>query len=280
MQRVIATFTSPDYRPPVLPDVAMELLELSRNPDVKVDGVVALLEKDPVIAGRVLKLVQSAAYAGLTNIRSLRQAVIRLGLATLRDVVMEVALGVRLFVAPGYRESMEQLRLHSTATAHITRILCRHAAKSETGLAFLCGLLHDVGMAGMLIVLASEGPVGSKPPLEPYWAEIDAAHQQVSGIIARAWKLPDEVVDIISHHHRHGENLPITPLEAIVCLSEEVANGLGAGAMRPSDAPMKVDVNPTDKIGPARACLGISPDAWSAVVQEASRLLPTLTPGS
>ena len=71
---------SPGYRPPVLPSVALDVLALAGQGDADLTEVVALLERDPVLAGRVLALAQSAQYTRRTPVVTIKQAAVRLGL--------------------------------------------------------------------------------------------------------------------------------------------------------------------------------------------------------
>ncbi|HUJ25543.1 MAG TPA: HDOD domain-containing protein, partial [Myxococcales bacterium] len=110
-------FASPDYRPPVLPAVAIQVLALSRKPDADLRDVAKLLEQDPVLAGRVLRLMQTPFYAARTPIRTLAEAVLRLGMTQVRNVVLEVSLNLRVFKAEGWAEPMADLARHSSEVA-------------------------------------------------------------------------------------------------------------------------------------------------------------------
>ncbi|MBW2243877.1 MAG: HDOD domain-containing protein, partial [Deltaproteobacteria bacterium] len=158
-ERMLDTFRAPNYRPPELPSTAQEVLVLSQNPEVEVDKVVELLENDQMLAAQVLRVAGSPAYAGAAKIDSLSGALMRLGLKTVRDVVLEVAMNLRVFRCEAYAAPMERLRKHSQATAHLCRVVCKYSSSVEAEFAFLCGLLHDVGIAGILLALG-ETPRG------------------------------------------------------------------------------------------------------------------------
>jgi HD-like signal output (HDOD) protein len=61
------TLASPTYRVPVLPAVAIELMRLTRLPQVRVADVRQVLERDPLLAAKVLQLTQSALYSRIGN---------------------------------------------------------------------------------------------------------------------------------------------------------------------------------------------------------------------
>jgi HD-like signal output (HDOD) protein len=226
-ERMLHLFGSPSYRPPTLPQVALQLLKVARDDHMSISRIVSVLEQDPVLTGRVLRLVQSPLYAGMTPVKSLQQAVVRLGLSTLRDAVMEVALNTSVFRCNEYRDRMQAVQLHSRASAYIARTTCEYTGL-ESEYAFLCGLLHDVGFAGILIALADDNESGVTTNVTPLWSSLNAIHESTGGLMARIWDLPTEVLWVISRHHaileEEGE---ILPMIATMEISEEIAEKLG-----------------------------------------------------
>lgn len=228
-ERILAVFRDPAYRPPTLPSVSLEILELSRRPDVSFPDVVALLEQDSMLAARVLRMAQSPVYAGAARIESLKDALVRLGLRTLRDLVLEVATNLRVFRCQAYTDSMERLSRHSTVTAHLARTVSRYTAMAEE-YAFLCGLLHDVGIAGILIALGDAPRAKRKPPeLTMLWPVIDATHEEAAASMAKLWNLPAEIPYILGAHHRVCIEGYDHPLAATICVADFLAQELGFG---------------------------------------------------
>src|SRR5689334_13354009 len=79
-QEIRARFRSPTYTPPLLPAVALEVQQSATSPDVTFADVARILEKDPILTARVLRLARSPAYARPGELRSIRDAVGRLGM--------------------------------------------------------------------------------------------------------------------------------------------------------------------------------------------------------
>ena len=228
-ERMLHLFGSPSYRPPTLPQVALQLLNVARDDHMSISRIVEVLEQDAILTGRVLRLVQSPLYAGMTPVRSLQQAVVRLGLSTLRDAVMEVALNTSVFRCNEYRDRMQAVQLHSRATAYISRLMCEYTGL-ESEYAFLCGLLHDVGFAGILVALADDTKDNERTNVTPLWSSLDAIHESTGGLMARIWDLPTEVLWVISRHHAlMEEEGEILPMISTIELSEEIAEKLGFG---------------------------------------------------
>jgi HD-like signal output (HDOD) protein len=280
------TFSSPSYKPPMLPQVAIELMQLSQQPDVKFDEVVALLERDPVLATRVLSIAQSSAYAARSPILTLHQATVRLGLKTMRDVVLEAALTLKVFRVPGFEQAMERLSRHSIATAHVMRAVCRRT-RVETEFAFLCGLIHDVGFAASLLALAND-PNWSRSTFEELAPVLDEVHEEASGVLARLWRLPEPLQRLVANHHEAAPNGKIELVNASLIVAEQLAWEAGAGlSPPPADADPRslatpepsldgVDVNWTGVVDEARKCLAMDDLAMGAARAEAFQIVEAL----
>jgi HD-like signal output (HDOD) protein len=210
-------FAAPDYRPPVVPSVAIELQALSRDPEVDVKRVVALLEKDGLLAAQVLRLASSPVYATATPPRSLHEAVVRLGMRTLSDVVWEAVLRLRVFRVRKYAPFMESVRNHSCATAHVARALAAYTSLPAE-YAFLCGLLHDIGTAAALIVVSEELPE-AKLYDEVLGGTLAVLHEELSRLVTSVWKLPQELQLASGYHHTIKIGGYAHPLAALVYLA-------------------------------------------------------------
>lgn len=236
---LLACLEAPDYRPPTLPVVAVELMSMSTRADVAIEDVVRLLERDSLIAGRVLQQAGSAALAGAVRITSLREATMRLGLLRIRDLVMEIALNLRVFKSEAYGDAMERIRRHAVATAHVARLVCKYTP-IEGEFAFMAGLLHDVGIAGTLLALSERKGKGGRriapPDLLVIWPAVDRVHARAGEIMAKHWQLPADIRLAITLHHQLLMDGHPHPLAATVVLANELAHCAGAGLVpRPDD---------------------------------------------
>ncbi|GEJ55783.1 HDOD domain-containing protein [Anaeromyxobacter diazotrophicus] len=271
--RLLRLFASPTYQPPRLPQVALEIMELSQRPEVSFAQVGAVLEKDPLLAAKVLSIAQSAMYAPRSPILSLRQAGVRLGLKTLRDLVLEAAVSMRVFRAPGYGDAMERLSRHSTATAYLLRALCRRTGL-DADYAFLCGLLHDVGLAACLLALSDE-PRGGVVPFDALGPALHDLHEEASGLVTRLWGLPAEVQQLAATHHQLAVGGRPDPLHAALIVAEALAADQGAG-MEPAGVQGGLDQNGPELREQACAALGLDAPALAAARVEASEILGAL----
>jgi HD-like signal output (HDOD) protein len=292
VEHLLSCIEAPDYRPPTLPAVAVELMEISQRADVEIDDIVALLERDSMIAGRVLKVVGSAAMAGAVKITSLREAVMRMGLRVIRDLVMEIAMNMRVFKSEDYGDTMELLRAHATANAHLSRLVCKYTS-IDAEFAFMAGLLHDVGIAGTLLALAEKkGRRKTPPDLISIWPAVDRVHQRAGEIMATHWELPEDIRFAISAHHQVMIQGHAHPLAATVAVANELTHDLGVGVipkvgqdldeMTESEADCvrahtSVDRSSAKTLEHARSALGLTDATMALVRDEAVGVVTALT---
>jgi HD-like signal output (HDOD) protein len=275
-ERLISVFEDPSYLPPPLPNVAMELLSLSGRSDARVADVVRLLEQDEMLAGKVMRLVASPIYSGRQAITSLNDAVLRLGFKTVRDLVFEAALRSGVFDLDEYAETVAQVQRHSTVTAYVARLVCQRA-RVDGDHAFICGLLHDIGFAGLLFAITHfEG--SESPPLEQLWPEVDALHERGSAILCKLWGLPVPITEVVSHHH-HLHTGKFSKVAAAICIADRLSGQFGADVVGPVDAQgiaIAADLVSELDLEVARSELGIDDAKFDAISQDAENLVPQI----
>lgn len=221
---------APDYDPPLLPRVALQLLELSRDPDADMVKVRELIETEPLIAARVISIAQSAFYSRGSPVESIDDALVRLGMVRLTGIFMEAAMRAAAFDCQTYERPMDKLRRHSTATAHIARGICR-SLKQPGERAFMCGLLHDIGISACLIILAQLPKPERPTDFKVISKAVIAVHQEAGSVLGTKWNLPWGIQWVVGHHHSFWVDGRVNPLAALVGLSDWLADEAGAGGL-------------------------------------------------
>lgn len=288
--RLLEVFANPSYQPPTLPSIATELMSLSQDPNADIEAVANLLEQDAFLAGRVMKIVRSPAYLSKAEVPSLQNAVMRLGLGTLRDIVLETCMNLRVFRADAYTDTMERLRQHASFVGHVSRMLCRTTGV-EGELAFLCGLLHDVGVAGSIIALCEGTKKEERPDLFAAWPAIDRAHGEAGSLMVKLWDLPAAVRESVRLHHQVWDSGSPDSMAAVVCLADELAHDLGF-ALEPRDgndgvegvleaaclqSHPEIDRSTPKTLARCREVLGLSDEDYAGVRERAVALAETLS---
>jgi HD-like signal output (HDOD) protein len=223
------TFASPDYQPPMLPAAALELLTLARDPNVSFGKIVTLLESEPLIAARVLRIAQSPFYSGGARVQTIDDAVLRLGIKTIALVFTEAATNAQVFSSEVFRAPMQALRRHSTISAHIARKLAERMGQSGDRI-YVCGLLHDIGIAACLLVAPSlRGPDGRGFTFAQLEKPMFAVHENAADAVAELWSLPEGLRWVIAQHHSFAAPGHVSPMAALVCLASWIASEVDAG---------------------------------------------------
>lgn len=271
--RLESHFSSPDYRPPVLPAIALEIHQLAQYPEVDLQRVAALLEKDSLLAARVLRVANSPAYAMRGRLVSLRDAVVRLGARSIRDIVWEIALNMRVFKAQRYAGPMESVRKHSTTTAYLARLVSSLTSLAND-YAFLCGLLHDIGIASALVVL--EERMASEAPLDDLLLAyvFNVFHEDGSSLIAKLWSLPPDVQVVLGHHHNPMIDGQVHPLGAVVNIADALATELGAAAQIGEH---RCDATEDEHLQNAIHALNLKSDEMEELRSQAQKLIAALS---
>ncbi|MCA3016959.1 MAG: HDOD domain-containing protein [Myxococcaceae bacterium] len=274
----------PTVELPRLPSVALEILEVSRRPNARIEDLGALLEREPVLAAKVLKLANSALYGAPMAVTTLKQALIRMGLATVREVVMEAAYQMTVMRAEGFNDTLEAVRRHSTATAWLSRFVARNTSM-EAENAFLIGLLHDLGLTVGLIGLSewlkkNKQPVRLRPE---HWLAVERQHHVIGGRLLDSWKLPPALTLVTKNHHQLMMGGHPHPSVAILMVAEHIAYGAGWGVtptvyQSADDLPLMSGITTVsdDTRDKALSALSLSPRHYEQFVQDTRRVLETL----
>jgi HD-like signal output (HDOD) protein len=228
VDQLLHTFASDGYEPPLLPGAALQLLSLARDPDVAMSKVIALLESEPLIVARVIRTAQSPFYSAGARVRTIEDAVLRLGIRAISLVFTEAAMHAGVFASELFQEPMQALRRHSTATAHIARKLAERMGQPGDRM-YLAGLLHDLGIAACLLVAPElKAPDGSAFSFAELAAPIYDVHEQAGEILSSLWSLPQGLRWVFAHHHHFALRTHASPMAALVCLASWIASEAGA----------------------------------------------------
>ena len=191
---------------PSMPAVAVKCLELLRDQNAKFSELAAIVEKDPLITARLLRVVNSAVYGGREPITSIENAISRLGMKPFRVIMIELAAR-EVFVSKSQRirQAFRGIWEHCLAVGMLARDVASRlpgAADGET--AYLAGLFHDVGkpVVGSLLLEAERSLIEELD--EPFMTDtlwikvVDDAHRDVGAALASQWNLPPAVIKAIA----------------------------------------------------------------------------------
>lgn len=205
---------------PSLPAVAFKCLELLRRPETSFRELGAILENDPLITARLLRVVNSSLYGARGTINSVETAVSRLGMKSLTTLLQEMS-AEQVFASrdPRIRSAFKGVWDHCLAVAHLSRAIAAAVADKPGAVdgdtAYMAGLVHDIGKPIVAVVmleaermlLAEAG--GTWVNGNVWVASVNGCHREVGASLAARWELPAAVVDSILRLGAYDEELPM-----------------------------------------------------------------------
>lgn len=186
-----------------LPAVALKVLELVERPDVDAAVLRECIEKDPALAAKILKVVNSSLYGPAQPIGDLGQALAFLGAKPLKLLVLGFSLPAKLFHGLEARVLAYYWR-RSLTKAVAARELSEHLRHRSSDECFLAGLLQDLGLLVFIQALGSPFQRFIEKVLEQredlYRRERDVFgfdHRDVSAALLRHWGMPTSIADAL-----------------------------------------------------------------------------------
>jgi HD-like signal output (HDOD) protein len=191
-----------------LPQVAMRVMQVANQTTAGAGDLKGVLEHDPALCARVLRCVNSSAYATRVKITNLQQAIAYLGIRQIRNLALTASVS-NLFKQPGGLGSYNRTSLwrHLVAVGICARMIAMRHRVSAFEDTFLAGLLHDVG-----IILEDQhvhdafacmvGSLAEGTTLrEAESRHLGFDHTTLAEAVTKNWSFPQTVTDAVRFHH-------------------------------------------------------------------------------
>jgi putative nucleotidyltransferase with HDIG domain len=236
---------------PTVPAIIRPLLHYLELPvdQVDVTRIVDLVSCDESISAQCLRVANSALYFRTREVKSVHGAVLVLGVRQVREILLSCSL---LNLLPKESWVIDPLVFweHSLGCALLSRYCARKARFREPERAYLAGLLHDIGeLVNMLSFqeefrAAAQLARSEKIPLhEAEYSALGFTHCDTGKILAEHWRLPEDIAEVVEHHHNVQQAKLHPVLVALVGLSDRLCHmhELGYGTNEKSDLKLEDD---------------------------------------
>jgi HD-like signal output (HDOD) protein len=230
-----AALESLDRLPPFSP-ILNRLLATIASDDVSFAEVGALIENDAVLAGNVLKIVNSALYGFEGTINSVRHSVAILGVNKLRNIALSLSVA-RMWTHVRMPVSWSALRFnqHSMAVGLLADLIAQRTKIPYPEGAFVAGLLHDVGKFLLAVSAPEEYTLiqnlcqkSGDPEVKCEVEVIGLTHAELSGFALHRWNLPKPIeVAAAFHHTPELADEGRRNLSHVIEAADRLANDLG-----------------------------------------------------
>ena len=194
---------------PSLPAIAVQVLEMTQEDQADLNKIAEVISRDPALSGKILRVVNSSFYGRSKPVGTISQAMVVLGLHSVKTLVLGFTLINNLQgggkAAKGFRHV--QYWKHSLFTATAARMFAQKVGIRDVEEVFLIGLLADIGMLVMDRVIgdAYGGSLASLTSHDGLCTlerqAFDTTHAELSGLLAGQWKLPPLLAMPIANHH-------------------------------------------------------------------------------
>ncbi len=219
-----------------LPQIFMKVEETLNNPASSSQHLARIIEEDPALTARLLRLANSAYYGFAAKIESVNHAITAMGTQQLRELVLACSV-LKLFKdVPEDLVNMELFWRHSIACGVIARTIASLRFETNVERFFVAGLLHDIGRLIMFMQLPEEMlPIFDKARQEKqllFKIEREVLgfnHAKLGSLLLANWKLAPRLIECIEWHHAPAM-AKLYPIDAaIVHTSDVIANAMEMG---------------------------------------------------
>lgn len=229
---------------PTLPIVMQKLSSVIHDPNSDARTVARLIEDDPAITARILKVVNSSLYAGGVEIDSVSQAVARLGMNATNNVALSTSIFSAFKDPSGTSFDRNAFWKHSICVGIAACVVHAHAKpnlkKRHTNETLrLVGLLHDIGKLIMDQFMSEDFEAALRMAREQGMplisAEFETAgidHATLGGWLCAKWHMNEETMQPLLWHHdpdsgppEHWEVAALCHMANYICNREQIGDG-------------------------------------------------------
>jgi diguanylate cyclase (GGDEF)-like protein len=224
--------------------VALAIIELCRSEDSTCAQISHLAQTDPALTGRLIRQANSAACAGVRPVASVSEAILRLGMNTVRNLALSFSLVDQYKEGPCEAFDYQGFWSHSLLMALAAKRFCTMKGAGSGDELFACGLLARIGCLGLATIYPAEYSqllslqAGEARLVELEQQHLQTDHNELTTTLLSEWGMPEALVLPILHHEQPDKS-PFAPdsrryeLMQLFHLAKRVADlGLSAESER------------------------------------------------
>ncbi len=215
-------------RMPAFPKSVQKILELTRDVNCSPKDLVQVIDKDPVVTVKILRVVNSPYYSLSKQVTSIGHAVVYMGFNSVKNLALSVAAIGMLPKDNAAGFDAQQYLLHSLATASIAKQLALRVDDADPTDCFIAGLLHDFGK----VVFAQFMPAEFRKALELSQADgsslhlalrevVGVDHAMVGAMLVEKWRFAAPLVETI--RHQFGDQRKDSDMIACVFAANQIS---------------------------------------------------------
>ena len=249
---------------PVLPEVVVQLLSVVDDPDYDASRLAKLIHRDQSIASHLLRISNSTKYSPASPIVSLHQAIARLGIRKILEIVLIISCKNRVFSVKAFEKEVRISFRRSLAAAAFAQEIAR-VLRSSVEEAFLFGLLHDIGRPVLLQTIADlQSQTGCKFDRTAVISAVEEFRISVGSDLIRRWNLPQRVAEAVRYQEM--------PADAPNCVQAAQLTNYSIALARFALEPEQIDAEEIST-HPSISPLNLYPDQVAALIGKRDEII-------
>ena len=225
---------------PVLSETIIKLLALLDDINSTNKQIARIISLDVVLSAKIISLANSPLYASNKPVNDVLQAIMKLGRAEIKNMVMTIKFSGALKKIQLKNINLDMFWKHSLATAFLSNKLMKeyldkkyYKAEQQSSF-YIAGLLHDIGLLIFDILdpdkLEKLEKIASKEKKNIADVELDETkyiHSKEGEKLLKEMGLPESISYPVGYHHNFGDSSGYDGISAIVNISDVFANQFG-----------------------------------------------------
>jgi putative nucleotidyltransferase with HDIG domain len=219
------------------PTIVAEILDAMTDERITTSKVTKLIESDPALTTKILRIANSPFYGLRGNVMSIQNAITMLGLDETGRLLLTYHMKARLIsLNPQQNARLEALWKHSVTTATVSRMVASRYKFLMDGKEYTAGLLHDMGKLVLIQYFPETNPVVEQMIRDLSVCDVDAevqaasiSHTEIGSQLGEKWRLPAEYVEVMRCHHDARTSVHNPLLTAVVRFADLLCEQWGYG---------------------------------------------------
>lgn len=229
MEKIIKKVKASIEKMPTLSPVVHKIIEVANDSTSSAQDITEVIQLDPVLTAKVIKMVNSAYFGLQQQIKSLKQAVVMLGINTVKNVALSSSFLGNVKLDKSAVLSGEDFWQHSLGVAVASKMIARRLGIEEENLEeyFIAGLIHDIGkvlinnffkneMAEIVELSAQK----KAPIINIEKKVLKLTHEEIGIAIGKKWKFENQLLYATGKHHQPAYEGNSAIFSMVVCVAD------------------------------------------------------------
>ncbi|HDP80504.1 MAG TPA: HDOD domain-containing protein [Spirochaetes bacterium] len=240
MKQIVDKVKDSIDRMPTLSPVIHKINEVANNVKSSAQELTDVIQLDPVLTAKVIRMVNSAYFGLSQEIKSLKQAVVMLGINTIKNVALSSAMLGKLALKGNTALDEQGFWKHSLGVAVASKMLARGRGIDDNQVEeyFIAGLIHDIGKVlinnffpeQMNAIMERLGDDGNGDDILTVEKKVlGLTHEEIGIAIGKKWRFSNSLLYAVGRHHQPLMEGPSALYSMMVCVADTFAKSMAIG---------------------------------------------------